>query len=67
MQGRLQNRFFFDQIAKFNIALKNEEWKNTAVGACSSVGRALAWHVRGRRFDPDQVHQCFNSVSQSIS
>lgn len=25
--------------------------------ACSSAGRALAWHVRGRRFDPDQVHQ----------
>lgn len=25
--------------------------------ACSSVGRARAWHVRGRRFDPCQVHQ----------
>ncbi len=24
---------------------------------CSSVGRALAWHVRGRRFNPDQLHQ----------
>src|SRR3989304_8469011 len=24
---------------------------------CSSVGRALEWHSRGRRFDPDQLHQ----------
>jgi putative endonuclease len=23
---------------------------------CSSVGRALEWHSRGRRFDPDQLH-----------
>ena len=32
--------------------------------ACSSIGRALPWHGRGRRFDPDQVHstqpQCFS-------
>ena len=24
---------------------------------CSSVGRALEWHSRGRQFDPDQLHQ----------
>ena len=24
--------------------------------ACSSVGRVLQWHWRGRRFEPDQVH-----------
>ena len=24
---------------------------------CSSVGRALAWHARGRRFKSDQLHQ----------
>ena len=24
---------------------------------CSSVGRALAWHARGRRFESDQLHQ----------
>ena len=24
--------------------------------ARSSVGRALEWHSRGRRFDPDRVH-----------
>ena len=24
---------------------------------CSSVGRALAWHARGRQFESDQLHQ----------
>ena len=28
-------------------------WQNWA---CSSFGRALPWHGRGGRFDPDQVH-----------
>ena len=28
---------------------------------CSSVGRALEWHSRGRRFDPDQLHHIFLS------
>ncbi len=28
--------------------------------ACSSAGRAPAWHAGGRRFDPDQVHQIFH-------
>ena len=23
---------------------------------CSSVGRALAWHARGRQFESDQLH-----------
>ena len=23
---------------------------------CSSIGRALPWHRRGRRFDSDQLH-----------
>src|SRR5437868_9338535 len=27
------------------------------VWACGSAGSALPWHGRGRRFDPDQVHQ----------
>ena len=26
---------------------------------CSSVGRALEWHSRGRRFDPVQLHLSF--------
>src|ERR1700728_1904956 len=25
--------------------------------ACGAVGSALPWHGRGRRFEPDQVHQ----------
>ena len=27
--------------------------------ACGAAGSALPWHGRGRRFDPDQVHQKF--------
>ena len=27
------------------------------VWACGAVGSALPWHGRGRRFEPDQVHQ----------
>src|SRR5438552_13986276 len=27
--------------------------------ACGAAGSALPWHGRGRRFDPDQVHQFF--------
>ena len=26
------------------------------VWGCSSAGRALEWHSRGRRFDPVQLH-----------
>jgi hypothetical protein len=29
--------------------------------ACGAAGSALPWHGRGRRFDPDQVHQFFNN------
>src|SRR5579872_7306600 len=31
--------------------LSSHEW------ACGAAGSALPWHGRGRRFDPDQVHQ----------
>jgi hypothetical protein len=31
--------------------------------ACGAAGSALPWHGRGRRFDPDQVHQ----ISQPFS
>ena len=30
---------------------------------CSSVGRALEWHSRGRRFDPDQLHHLLTLIS----
>src|SRR5258708_6101538 len=29
--------------------------------ACGAAGSALPWHGRGHRFDPDQVHQSFQS------
>ncbi len=32
--------------------------------ACGAAGSALPWHGRGRRFDPDQVHQIPQQVSQ---
>src|SRR5579872_85475 len=31
----------------------------------SSVGRALQWHCRGRRFDPDWLHQCLMNTSDT--
>ena len=38
-----------------NFLLRGEG-KSAAFGARSSAGRALEWHSRGRRFDPDRVH-----------
>jgi hypothetical protein len=31
---------------------------------CSSDGRALEWHSRGREFDPRQLHQKIQGVNQ---
>ena len=28
-------------------------------GGLAQLARALAWHARGRRFDPDTLHQRF--------
>ena len=36
-------------------------------GGCSSVGRALAWHARGRRFESDQLHHYFSLVFMTHS
>src|SRR5258708_16549819 len=30
--------------------------------ACGAAGSALPWHGRGRRFDPDQVHQFLSTT-----
>ena len=30
---------------------------NVVTRGCSSLGRALEWHSRGSRFDPDHLHQ----------
>ena len=32
----------------------------------SSVGRALAWHARGRRFDPVRLHFQMNSSGERL-
>src|SRR5208282_2417785 len=42
-------RVEFDAAAKLS-----ENWNEWA---CGAAGSALPWHGRGRRFDPDQVHQ----------
>ena len=52
----LTTRVEFDAAAKLsencNIAIAlRTKW------ACGAAGSALPWHGRGRRFDPDQVHQ----------
>ena len=31
--------------------------------ACGAVGSALPWHGRGHRFEPDQVHQNFQTLT----
>jgi hypothetical protein len=33
--------------------------------ACGAVGSALPWHGRGRRFEPDQVHQILPTLPYS--
>jgi hypothetical protein len=40
-------------------------WKMYAGWACGAVGSALPWHGRGRRFEPDQVHQ-ENDIASGI-
>ena len=35
-----------------------EIWPQMPVGVLNrSLGRALEWHSRGQRFDPDRLHQ----------
>src|ERR1700757_4404064 len=38
-------------ICQFSLTTVAHSW------ACGAAGSALPWHGRGRRFDPDQVHQ----------
>ncbi len=33
------------------------------MGGLAQLARALAWHARGRRFDPDTLHQSKNITS----
>jgi hypothetical protein len=39
-------------------------YKGQRKRGCSSVGRALEWHSRGRQFDPDQLHHVCNRVGE---
>ena len=41
--------------------------KSSSLRARSSVGRALEWHSRGRRFDPDRVHLKFDGKTYVFS
>ena len=44
-----------NQSASMTMSISLSTW------ACGAVGSALPWHGRGRRFDPDQVHQIRSS------
>ena len=48
--------------ARILEALRKGESVVSPSWACGAAGSALPWHGRGRRFDPDQVHQ----VSQQL-
>src|SRR5712671_8030543 len=55
--------------AKMNSVLASIPiWRTWAfclqLWACGAAGSALPWHGRGRRFDPDQVHQSFNNLME---
>ena len=41
------------------MARRNIEY-GLLMWGCSSVGRALAWHARGRQFESDQLHHEFS-------
>ena len=51
-------RVKFDESSRSG---ENRKVVPTTVWACGAVGSALPWHGRGHRFDPDQVHQLFQS------
>ena len=52
-------------IVPFNLFFRNNllllPW------GYSSVGRALEWHSRGRRFDPDYLHQKSSELFKNVS
>ena len=56
---RLRSEFdYHDRVGENNFAsvIASSKW------ACGAAGSALPWHGRGRRFDPDQVHQTINNL-----
>ena len=51
----------FRSSAKRTVRSAPKKW------ACGAAGSALPWHGRGRRFDPDQVHQISQQFRQGDS
>ena len=49
----VQNRFFLEFICDFDFL----RYLCTRNGGLAQLARALAWHARGHRFDPDILHQ----------
>ena len=45
-------KYFF----KNPLEIKKHLWYTNLRWGCSSLGRALEWHSRGSRFDPDHLH-----------
>ena len=53
---RYSKRKFFWENTQKQFTNTNQSCIITKQWGCSSVGRALEWHSRGRRFDPDHLH-----------
>ena len=49
-------------LTNWHAAEKIRELHCLQTWACGAAGSALPWHGRGRRFDPDQVHQSINNL-----
>src|SRR5271156_4857235 len=52
----------YARIIKVHRTIPNQQEFLPQKWACGAAGSALPWHGRGRRFDPDQVHQ----ISQQL-
>ena len=46
----------------FASGLRYDSLLESVVRGYSSAGRALAWHARGRRFDPAWLHQIYSQI-----
>ena len=60
---------FSTAVARCRRGLTNHTASTTmsislSMWACGAAGSALPWHGRGRRFDPDQVHQLIQQLKQ---
>ena len=53
-----------DRVANDSLQPRDPAIACATRRGCSSVGRALEWHSRGRRFDPAQLHHAESQHSQ---